>query len=203
VTGTAPLVALATLALLFPAAAAAQSGGGPFRLGMVGAFVSSSELDTSEAGVGVLLAWSPTPLAGVEAEVVIHPADMGSDPPFSSGRVETLFGLSVGPRLARLRPFAKTRLGIIRFWESPEPLACIAVYPSPVRCTLATGRTAVGVDLGGGVEVLPPGRMFVRFEAGDRLLSFPGPIISSDGTVHENGFFANDLRISVAGGLRF
>ena len=192
-----------TLALLIPGAAAAQSAGGSFRLGAVGAYVASSELDTTEVGLGMLLAWNATPLVGIEAEIVIHPADMGPDPSFSSGRVETLFGVSVGPQLAWVRPFAKTRLGIIRFWESPEPLACIAIFPSPVRCTLANGRTAVGVDVGGGLELLPPGRAFVRFEAGDRVLSFPGPVMDSGGTVHEGGFFAHDLRISFGAGLRF
>jgi hypothetical protein len=53
------------------------------------------------------------------------------------------------------------------------------------------------------LELLPPGRAFVRFEAGDRVLSFPGPVIDSDGTAHEGGFFAHDLRISVGAGLRF
>ena len=194
---------LLTLALLIPGAAAAQPAGGSFRLGAIGAYVTSSELDTTEVGLGMLLAWNATPLVGIEAEIVIHPADMGPDPSFSSGRVETLFGLSVGPQLARVRPFAKTRLGIIRFWESPEPLACIAIFPPPVRCTLANGRTAVGVDVGGGLELLPPGRAFVRFEAGDRVLSFPGPVMDSDGTAHEGGFFAHDLRISFGAGLRF
>jgi hypothetical protein len=194
---------LLTLALLIPGAAAAQSDGGPFRLGAMGTYISSSELDTSEVGLGMLLAWKATPLVGIEAEIVVHPADMGPAPSFSSGRVETLFGLSVGPQLARVRPFAKTRLGIIRFWESPEPLACIAIFPPPVRCTLADGRTAVGVDIGGGLELLPHGRAFVRFEAGDRVLSFPGPVMDSDGTAHEGGFFAHDLRISFGAGLRF
>jgi hypothetical protein len=204
VTGSTPTVALLlALVLLIPGAAAAQTASGSFRLGAIGAYVTSSELDTTEVGLGMLLAWNATPLVGIEAEIVIHPADMGPDPSFSSGRVETLFGLSVGPQLTRVRPFAKTRLGIIRFWESPEPLACIAIFPPPVRCTLANGRTAVGADIGGGLEVLPPGRAFVRFEAGDRVLSFPGPVMDSDGTAHEGGFFAHDLRISVGAGLRF
>jgi hypothetical protein len=151
----------------------------------------------------VLFAWNASPLIGVEAEVVIHPADMGPEPAFSSGRVETLFGVSVGPRLQRLRPFVKGRLGIIRFWESPEPLACIAIFPTPVRCTLANGRTAVGVDIGGGVELLPPGRVFARFEVGDRLLSFPGPVRDSGGVVHEAGFFAHDLRMTFGAGITF
>jgi hypothetical protein len=188
---------------LFSWPAYAQPIQGEFRLGAVGAFVRSSELDTSDLGLGVLAAWNPAPMLGAEVEVVIHPADMGPDPAFSSGRVETHFGVSVGPRLDRMRPFLKVRPGIIRFWKSPEPLACIAIFPPPLRCTLANGRTAVAVDLGGGIELLPPGRAYVRFEAGDRVLSFPGPVLDSDGTARDGGFFAHDLRLSVGAGLKF
>jgi hypothetical protein len=203
VTGSTPVALLLTLAALTPGAAEAQSPAGSFRLGAMGAYVASSELDTTEVGWGMLLAWNATPLVGIEAEILIHPADMGPAPSFSGGRVETLFGVSVGPQLARVRPFAKTRLGIIRFWESPEPLACLAIFPPPVRCTLANGRTAVGVDVGGGLELRAPGGTFVRFEAGDRVLSFPGPVTDSAGTAHEGGFFAHDLRMSLGAGLRF
>jgi len=91
---------LLTLALLIPSAAAAQPAGQPFRLGAMGAYLASSELDTTEVGLGMLLAWNATTLVGIEAEIVVHPVDMGPDPSFSSGRVETLFGVSVGPQLA-------------------------------------------------------------------------------------------------------
>jgi hypothetical protein len=190
------------VSLVVPRLAAAQTDR-PIRLGAVVAGVVSDEFDSSDAGLGVLFAWQPTPLLGAEVEMVIHPADLGADPAFSSGRVETFFGVTVGPRIGRWRPFAKVRPGIIRYWQSPEPIACIAIFPTPVRCTLAGGRTVAAFDFGGGVERVMGDRAFVRLDAGDRMLTFPGPVRDSGGTAHEDGYFAHDLRIAVSVGLRF
>jgi len=194
---------LVIVCVVMPCRAVAQSGERPLRLGVVVARVASAEFDTTEVGVGVQFAWHPTPLVGADVEVVVHAADIGRDAAFSSGRVETLFGVTVGPRIGRWRPFAKLRPGILRFWQAPEPIGCIAIFPPPVRCTLASGRTVVAVDVGGGVELLLTGRTFLRLDAGDRVLSFPGPVRDSSGTAHENGFFTHDVRFSVGGGMRF
>ena len=76
---------LLTLALLIPGVAAAQPAGGPFRLGAMGAFVASSELDTTEVGLGMLLAWNATPLVGIEAELSFIPPTWGPPPRFQAG----------------------------------------------------------------------------------------------------------------------
>jgi hypothetical protein len=188
--------------LFLPRLASAQPAEPPFRLGALIATVSSSEFDTAETGLGALLAWHPTPMVGAEVEVAVHPEDLGR-PAFSSGRVETLFGVTIGAPIGRLRPFAKVRPGILRFWKAPEPLACIAIFPSPVQCTLAAGKTVVGLDIGGGLELSTARRTFVRAEVGDRLLSFPGPVRDRGGRAREDGYFAHDLRIAVGGGWRF
>jgi hypothetical protein len=188
--------------LLFTGRAGAQTAARPIRLGAVVAVVASAEFDSTDAGIGVQVAWLPIPLVGAEAEVVIHPADVGS-PAFSSGRVETLFGVSIGQAIDRWRPFAKVRTGILRFWQSPEPLACIAIFPAPVQCTLANGRTVVAFEFGGGLERTVTDRTFVRVDAGDRMLGFPGPVRDTGGVAHENGYFAHDFRIAVSAGVRF
>jgi hypothetical protein len=188
--------------LALPSLAAAQTGSHPITLGAIVASVASGEFDSTDAGLGVQVAWHPTPLIGAEVEVVVHPGDLG-DPAFSSGRVETLFGVSVGPQIGRWRPFAKVRPGIIRYWQSPEPLACIAIFPVPVACTLASGRTVAVFDFGGGIERFVGDRTFVRFDAGDRMLTFPGPVRDSAGAAHDDGYFAHDLRIALSAGLRF
>ena len=198
-----PLLAgIVIVCLLRPQPVSAQSVEPPFRLGALVATAASSELDTTETGVGALLAWHPTPGFGAEVEVAIHPGDLGR-PPFSGGRVETLFGVTIGSPAGRFRPFAKLRPGILRFWEAPEPLACVAIFPPPMQCTLAAGKTVVGLDVGGGFELRTSRRIFVRVDAGDRLLSFPGPVRDSDGRSREGGYFAHDLRIAFGGGLRF
>ncbi len=163
----------------------------------------SSEFDTTDTGLGGRVSWHPIALVGVETEIDFYPRDLGERAPFSAGRVEGLFGATVGPRLGRLRPFAKIRPGFLTFRAAPEPIACILIFPPPLRCTLAGGRTLFALDVGGGVEWLSPGRTFVRVDAGDRIVRYPVPTIDSSGTIHRDALSSHDLRLSVGAGLRF
>jgi hypothetical protein len=85
---------------------------------------------------------------------------------------------------------------------APEPIACIAIFPPPLTCVLASGRTLTAVDLGGGVDVSVGERTFVRIDGGDRLVRYPGPVFDT-GTVHDEAFVGHDFRMAVAGGIRF
>jgi hypothetical protein len=114
---------------------------------------------------------------------------------FSAGRVEGLFGATVGPRLGRVRPFAKLRPGFLTFREAPQPIACVLIFPPPLRCVLAGGQTLFALDVGGGVEWLSSDRTFVRADAGDRVVRYPRPT-GGPATGH-------DFRFSFSGGLRF
>jgi hypothetical protein len=163
----------------------------------------SSEFDTTDLGVGGRASWHPVPLVGVEGEVAFYPGDLGEPVAFSGSRVEGLFGATLGPRLGAVRPFAKLRPGFLRFGEAPAPIACILIFPPPLRCTLAGGRTAFALDVGGGVEWFSSGRTFVRVDAGDRIVRYPAPTIDSSGTVRSESFAGHDFRFTVGGGLRF
>lgn len=198
-------VLLSVLCLLVSSArpVAAQSDEGAFRLGAQLAAAVSSEFDTNDIGVGGRLAWHPTPLLGVEGELTLYPGDFPDGFPFSSSRVEGLFGATVGPRVGRLRPFAKVRPGFLTFREAPDPIACIAIFPPPLSCTLSSGRTLFALDVGGGVEWLSSGRTFVRVDAGDRVVRYPMPVIDRDGTIRDDSFFSHDFRFTIGGGLRF
>ena len=163
----------------------------------------SSEFDTTDLGVGGRVSWHPVALVGVEGEVVLYPGDLGGRVAFSGSRVEGLFGATVGPRLGRIRPFAKLRPGFLRFGEAPEPIACILIFPPPLTCALAGGHTAFALDAGGGVEWLSAGRAFVRVDAGDRMVRYPVPIIDTRGRVRRESFTGHDFRFTLGGGLRF
>jgi hypothetical protein len=180
-----------------------QTSESTFQVGAHFTAVNSSEFDSSDLGVGVRVSWHPASLLGAEAEFTFYPGDFADDPAFSGSRVEGLFGVTVGPRLGRIRPFAKLRPGFVQFSEAPEAFPCILIFPPPLACRRAGGETLFALDVGGGVEILATPRTFVRMDIGDRLVRYPSPVIDGDGTVREDSFFGHDLRFQVGGGLRF
>jgi len=197
------IVALVLLALLLSRPAAAQSDGDQFQLGVQLAGAVSSEFDSTDIGVGGRFSWHPTALLGAEAEVDFYPDDFADQPAFSRSRVEGMFGVTVGPRIGRLRPFGKLRPGFVIFRDAPAPFACILIFPPPLSCALAGGETVFALDFGGGVELFPTGRTFVRVDAGDRVVRYPSPVLARDGTAREDAFFSHDFRFAIGGGVRF
>jgi hypothetical protein len=183
--------------------AAAQTGSGQFQVGGHFAAARSSQFDTNDFGLGALVAWRPIALVGVEGDVSLYPGDFSGRVPFSGHRLEGLFGASVGPRVGRLRPFAKLRPGFLTFGAAPEPIACILIFPPPLHCTLAGGKTLFALDVGGGVEFSPTDRTFVRADAGDRLVRYPAPTLDVDGRARDDAFYSHDFRVTLGGGVRF
>jgi len=167
------------------------------------ALALASQFDASDAGVGARIAWQPVRVIGVEAEVVHYPSDFPDPRPFSRARTEGLFGATVGPRLDRVRPFARLRSGFVSVRDAPEPFPCILIFPPPLACRLASGDTLLAVDAGGGVEVAATSRTLVRVDAGDRILRYPGPVFDGNRDVRERAFFSHDFRLAASAGLRF
>jgi len=172
-----------------------------FGVQLAGAF--SSEFDSTDVGIGGRVSWHQATLLGAEAEVTGYPRDFADSPGFSRGRLEALFGVTIGPRIGRHRVFAKLRPGFVMFREASQPFACIAIFPPPLSCVLATGKTVFALDLGGGLELSPTGRTFVRVDAGDRLVRYPRTVLETNSRVREGGFFSHDFRFAIGGGLRF
>jgi hypothetical protein len=190
------------LLLLVSNPASAQSNDGQFRVGGQLTAVSSGEFD-SDVGFGALFSWLPTRLLGLDAEVSFYPEDLGERLTVSQNRLEGLFGVTVGPSIGRLRPFAKLRPGFLAFEGAPGPFPCIAIYPPPLSCEIAAGTTVFALDLGGGLEVFPTSGLFLRLDAGDRMLRYPGPVIDGDRQVRDSAYFGHDFRFSIAAGVRF
>jgi hypothetical protein len=67
---------------------------------------------------------------------------------------------------------------------------------------LASGRTLLAFDIGGGVEMFATPTTFVRVDVGDRVLKYPGPVFDNTRT-RQDAFFSHDVRIAAGAGLRF
>jgi hypothetical protein len=109
------LVALITVVV--PTCALAQDR---FDVGANVVVARSSEFDDTDTGVGGRFSWHPTPLVGADAEMTFYPASFPDANGFSSSRIEGLFGVTVGPRLAGVRPFVRRRSRV----SSPKAARC-------------------------------------------------------------------------------
>jgi len=195
--------AIAGLVVAQPGSALAQSTSDRFELGVQVSSVISSQFDATDVGLGGRFAWHPVEPLGIESEINLYPEDFPDQRAFSRGRVEGLFGVTVGPRFGRLRPFARLRSGFLSIREAPRPFPCILIFPPPLSCALASGRTLLAFDIGGGVDVFATQRTFVRVDAGDRVLKYPGPVFARNSTRRDDAFFSHDFRFAAGAGLRF
>src|SRR5688572_2731545 len=112
-TRRAQMLGLAFLLVAVPLAG--QTSGRELLAGVHLAISDSDQFHTRDVGLGGRLSWQPNPVIGVEGEFTIY-SDLFSDGvAFSDGRAEGLFGATVGPRLGRVRPFARARPGFLRY----------------------------------------------------------------------------------------
>ena len=174
-----------------------------YELGVQFVTAASSEFNSTDTGVSVTASWRPNEWFGPEGEVAFYLKDFPDAPAFSSSRIEVLGGVSGGPLVRIVRPFAKARAGFVSFREAPEPFACIAIFPPPLQCVLAGGKTVFAIDLGGGIEIYPTSRTFVRVDVSDRALRYPGTVLDENGQVRNDPFFSHDFRFAIGGGVRF
>jgi hypothetical protein len=189
---------------LFPSQVAfAQPAANGFEIG--GQITSSTlrQFDGSDLGGGGRVGWRPVRTIGVEAEVNIYPGDFPDRFAFTRARVEGLFGVTAGPTFGRLSVFGRLRPGFVVFREAPQAIACIAIFPPPLSCTLAAGHTLFATDVGGGVELSATRKTFVRVDAGDRIVKYPGPTFDSNRMLRTDAFVSHDFRVAAGAGLRF
>jgi hypothetical protein len=163
----------------------------------------SGQFDATDVGVGGRMAWRPTDLLGIEGELTVYPGDFPRQRPFSRRRVEALFGPTLAATLGRLQPMARVRPGFVSVLEAPNPFPCIRIFPPPLACELASGRTLLALDIGGGVEIAAGRQTFVRVDAGDLVLRYPGPVFDAERVIRRERFFSHNFRLAGGAGMRF
>jgi len=122
---------------------------------------------------------------------------------FSGSRVEGLAAVTAGPRLDRIRPFVRLGGGFLRVSPAPAPFVCIAIFPPPLHCLLGAGDSMPAIEIGGGVEVATSAKTFLRFDAVDRILRYPGPTFGPADEISEEGFFGHAFKFTFGAGWRF
>lgn len=187
------------LFLITTSHAAAQS----FEAGAHFSSARWSEFDGVDNGLGGRLTWTPSAVIGIDAEVTWYPSDFPDGIAFTRRRTEGLFGATIGPRLNRVRPFAKAAAGFLNVGATPGAFACIAIFPPPLNCQLAGGDTLPAYEIGGGVAIDMTDRTFVRVDIADRILKYPGPTFDSNFELRDEGYLGHALRFTVGAGFRF
>jgi len=159
----------------------------------------------SDYGVGGRVTWKPSSMIGLDANVAWYPNGFPGDTaaPVSDQRFEGLFGVTAGPRLGAVRPFAKAAAGFLMVGAARELTVCIAIFPPPISCTLAGGTTLPAYELGGGLEIDATSRMFLRGDVSARFLRFPGPALDADFQVRDADYYEPGLRVTIGAGVRF
>jgi hypothetical protein len=196
-------IVMLALAVALARPAAAQGPEPAFEIAATFVTTSSGQFHTRDIGGGARVGWRMGPLLTVEGELTYHADPFRDAVLFSAGRTEALFGATVGPRLGALRPFASLRPGFVRYRAPDEPFACITIFPPPLSCMLAGGRTLFAFDVGGGVEFFPSRRTVVRASLSDRIVRYPGPAYDTSGERREKNFAGHDPRVALSAGFRF
>ena len=194
---------LACLTLLWPVAGLAQADPNRFQVAAQVTAAGSDQFDETDIGFGGRFSWNPVGAIGFESEINLYPGDFPDERPFSRGRVEGLFGATVGPRVGAARPFGKLRAGFLNVRGGSQPFACILIFPPPLSCELQAGRVLPALDIGGGIELFPTGGTFVRVEIGDRVLRYPGPVLDNQRVARPDAFFSHAVRFAAGAGVSF
>lgn len=160
-----------------------------------------SEFDDTDLGIGGRLTLTPKSPIGIDADLTWYPGEQLGR--FSRHRLEGLFGLTVGPKIDRVRPFVKAAAGFLKVAGTGEPVVCVAIFPPPLACKLAAGATMPAYEIGGGVDLSATSRTFVRADVGYRFLKYPAPTFDSDFQVRDQGWWGGALRFMLGAGFRF
>lgn len=202
------LLVVAILLFVSAVSASAQPPPARFEIGAQAALLRLSDFGATSAGVGGRFTVYLSRWASLEAEGTFFPRDDIALPAtivadirvaHHRSRAEAVAGLKLGVRGARAGVFAKIRPGLVRLRDRGQE--CLGADCARVLFLLARPeyRTEFALDIGGGFEFFPSGRMVTRVEIGNTMIrhrSLAPPCPGSACTSH-------NLATRFGAGLRF
>jgi hypothetical protein len=165
-----------------------------------------TELDVSHVGVGAHVIWPFTSVVAIDGAFTWFPGsgDFEANALLESQhRTLGLVGFRASVAKGDVEFFARARVGFLRFGEQ-DSAVCIAIFPIPLGCRLATGYTAFASDFGGGASVGlgSSGPRRVNIESGDLLVRYGLEALRPRGEITD-GFVGHNPGVSIGLGWRF
>jgi hypothetical protein len=189
--------------MVVPSTAVAQNHG--IQIGGDVSILHLSEFESTDLGVGAHVIGPLTSIVALDGTLSWFPSSRGfqADALESQDRVLGLVGLRLTGAKGDVEFFARGRVGFLRFGEE-DSVVCIAIFPVPLGCRLATGYTALASDFGGGVDIGlgSSGLLRVHIEAADLLLRYALEAFRPRGEITD-GFVSHNPLISIGLGWRF
>jgi len=179
--------------------ALAQSDAPKLELGGQFVMMRFGVFNETDPGVGGRITYYVHPHIALESEVNFFHGDFeGGLARVSSWRTQWLSGVKAGVRSERVGMFGKFQAGLIHFGRASSPIICLAVFPVPLGCQVAAGKTDPAFDLGGVFEVYPSRRSLIRFDLSDNIIRYRGSFFKNPkGATHHN------LKFNLGVGFRF
>jgi hypothetical protein len=160
--------------------------GGRFEAGAQVTFAHSGEFDGTDTGIGARLSWRVAEMVAADAEIDVFPGELRESHRRSAA--DAWRASSGRDRGAASRQRASVRESAAGFRQvRGAPVACIQIFPPPLTCLLAGGRTLFALDIGGGIDVFTADRSSSDSTPANRLLKYPGPSFRG-GRPHGAGF---------------
>ncbi|HXI25039.1 MAG TPA: outer membrane beta-barrel protein [Pyrinomonadaceae bacterium] len=156
-------------------------------------------------GVGGRASYAVTRKIALDGEINYFPAKPTQHFIQSDPRWQGLFGVKAGVRKKRFAIFGKARPGFLHFNTLSHITDVAQVFQQPFGCVfqdisyLDDKQTVLNLDLGGSVEFYLPKRIFIRIDAGDTIIHYPG----KTPVEFNQPFTTPNLQVSVGAGIRF
>ena len=161
------------------------------------------QFDETDAGLGADVSYRLADWIAADAQLSFFPDELGEPVAFSGSRLEGLIGLRVGHRFGNAGLYGALRPGVVKFSEAPAPRPCILIFPPPLECSLAGGKSLLALNYGAGFELHPGDRAVIRAEVGDLMIRYSGPAFDKDREIFADHLWSHNLRATASFGIRF